>query len=126
MKYNKILFMMLLFLFIAGKVHSQVFIGGVVQQDSTNITNDSIGNEDLAANSVSTTEIRDGTIADVDVGTLSSIDVDGGNIDDTPIGANTPSTGVFTNATVDTLFQSDGVTTYYRTVANGLIEEGVY
>ena len=26
----------------------------------------------------------------------------------------------------DTLFQSDGTTTYYRTVANGVVEEGVY
>lgn len=35
--------------------------------DSTNFTNDGIGNEDLAVNSVSTTEIRDATIDSVDV-----------------------------------------------------------
>jgi len=125
---------------------NDIVVAGVAAWvDSANVTEDGIGNGDLAVNSVSTTEIRDATIDSVDVkdGSLaiadvnngangfalkpamtdslllrmlkaaypdsannprSDIDIDGGAIDGTPIGANAKSTAAFTTVTADTSF----------------------
>jgi len=73
----------------SAQVDSFAVIAGGAYIDSTNITNDSIGEEDLGPNVVTTTAIRDGTIALVDIADAATgiddndlVEVDGADIAD--------------------------------------------
>ena len=85
--------------------------------EGTEITDRTITADDLATSSVTATEIADGTITTTDISASAGITdaqvnnnltIDGGTINNTPIGASVASTAVFTNATTTGGFTVQG------------------
>ena len=81
--------------------------GGDVNGTSSNLqintTNPGIGNRLVTGVNSGTTTVNDPAIAD-------NLTINGGTINNSPIGATTPSTGVFTNLTAVNQFTSNGTT----------------
>ncbi len=78
-------------------------ISGPNGSNTLNTSNPGIGNRLVSGVNSGTTTINDPAIAD-------NLTINGGTINNTPIGATTPSTGVFTNLTTVNQFMSNGTT----------------